>query len=163
MRNRVTSHETPSIVGVRRVPPSPSRRVDEIRLWAHARPLEEGDSLNWAPDRYTGRIHVALGPDSGQDRGRRRVRPARGGAASGYTRGVTLYRVYHRRFEAYHHPDGRKGVMATWDRAATWDDRAQAEAVAADLNQRDRQAEYGHLGEDDWIVVDDREPPRAIT
>ena len=53
--------------------------------------------------------------------------------------------------------------MATWDRAATWDDRAQAEAVAADLNQRDRQAEHGHLGEDDWIVVDDREPPRAIT
>jgi hypothetical protein len=42
--------------------------------------------------------------------------PAGGGAASGYTGGVTLYRVYHRRFEAYHHPDGRNGMMATWDR-----------------------------------------------
>jgi hypothetical protein len=76
---------------------------------------------------------------------------------------VTLYRIYHRRFEAYHHPDDHKGVMATWDRATTWDDRAEAEATAAELNQRARQAESGDLGEDDWIVVDDREPPRVIT
>jgi hypothetical protein len=75
---------------------------------------------------------------------------------------VTLYRIYHRRFEAYH-PDDPKGVMATWDRAATWDNRAEAEAVAAELNERDRQAESDDLGEDDWIVVDDREPPRVIT
>jgi hypothetical protein len=53
--------------------------------------------------------------------------------------------------------------MATWDRAATWDDRTEAEQVAAELNERDRQAEYGDLGDDDWIVVDDREPPRVIT
>jgi hypothetical protein len=86
-----------------------------------------------------------------------------GGAASGYTDGVTLYRVYHRRFEAYHHPDDPPGVMATWDQAATWDDRSEAEAVAAELNERDRQAEHGDLGEGDWLVVDDREPPRVIT
>jgi hypothetical protein len=76
---------------------------------------------------------------------------------------VTLYRVYHRRFEAYHLPDDPQGVLATWDRATTWDDRAEAEAVAAGLNERDRRAEQGDLGEDDWIVVDDREPPRVIT
>ena len=76
---------------------------------------------------------------------------------------MTLYRVYHRRFEAYHQPDDPQGVMASWDRAATWDDRAEAEAVAAKLNERDRQAESGDLGEGDWIVVDDREPPRVIT
>jgi hypothetical protein len=75
---------------------------------------------------------------------------------------VTLYRVYHRRFEAYHQPDDAQGVMATWDGAATWDERAEAEAVAAELNERDRQTESSDLGEDDWIVVDDREPPRVI-
>jgi hypothetical protein len=75
---------------------------------------------------------------------------------------VTVYRVYHRRFEAYHNPDDRQGVMATWDRSATWDDRAEAEAVAAALNERDRQPEYGDLGQDDWIVIDDREPPRVV-
>ena len=47
--------------------------------------------------------------------------------------------------------------MSTRDRAATWDNRAEAEAVATELNERDRQPEYGALGEDDWIVVDDRE------
>ena len=86
-----------------------------------------------------------------------------GGAASGYTDGVTLYRVYHRRFEAYHPRDDPQGVLATWDGAATWDDRAEAEAVAAELNERDRRAESGDHGDHDWIVVDDREPPRVIT
>jgi hypothetical protein len=33
--------------------------------------------------------------------------------------------------------------------------RAEAEVVAAELNQRDRQPEYGELGHDDWIVVTD--------
>jgi hypothetical protein len=75
---------------------------------------------------------------------------------------VTVYRVYHRRFEAYHHPDNPMGVMSTWDGAATWDNMAEAEAVAAELNERDRHPEYGDLGEADWIVVDDREPPRVI-
>jgi hypothetical protein len=73
-----------------------------------------------------------------------------------------LYRVYNRKFEAYHHPDDAQGVTATWDRAATWDERAEAEAVATELNERDRQIESGDLAEDDWIVVDDREPPRVI-
>jgi hypothetical protein len=27
--------------------------------------------------------------------------------------------------------------------------------VAAELNERDRQPEYGELGRDDWIVVED--------
>jgi hypothetical protein len=52
--------------------------------------------------------------------------------------------------------------MSTRDRAATWDDRAEAEAVAAELNERDRHPEYGQLGQDDWIVVDDRKPPPVI-
>jgi hypothetical protein len=75
---------------------------------------------------------------------------------------VTVYRVYHRRLEAYHNPDNAMGVMSAWDGAATWDNKAEAEAVAAELNERDRHPEYGDLGEDDWIVVDDREPPRVI-
>lgn len=66
-----------------------------------------------------------------------------------------LYRVFNRRFEAYHHPANPKGVMATRDRAAVWDNRTEAEAVAAALNERDRQPEYGQLGHDDWIVVED--------
>jgi len=45
--------------------------------------------------------------------------------------------------------------MSTRKGAATWDDRAEAEAVAAELNERDRQPEYGQLGQDDWVVVDD--------
>jgi hypothetical protein len=49
--------------------------------------------------------------------------------------------VFHRRFEAFHHPDNRKGVMSTRERAATWDDRA--EVVAAVLNERDRRPKYG--------------------
>jgi hypothetical protein len=64
-------------------------------------------------------------------------------------------RVYNRRFDAYHHPNNRKGVMSTRAGAATWDGRAEAEAVAAALNERDRRPEYGALGKDDWIVVDD--------
>jgi hypothetical protein len=46
-----------------------------------------------------------------------------------------------------------KAVMATRERAGTWDDRHEAERVAAELNERDRQPEYGELGHDDWIVV----------
>jgi hypothetical protein len=65
------------------------------------------------------------------------------------------YRVYNRRFKSYHGPDNPKGVMSTHDRAAVWDNRTDAEAVAAGLNERDRQPEYGQLGHDDWIVVDD--------
>jgi hypothetical protein len=65
------------------------------------------------------------------------------------------FRVFNRKFEAYHRPDNPKGVMSTRDRAATWANRADAEAVAAELNEGDRQPEYGALGHDDWIVVDD--------
>jgi hypothetical protein len=68
---------------------------------------------------------------------------------------VTVYRVFNRRFEAYHHPYNRQGVMSTRDRAATWTDRDEAEAVEAALNERDRDPEYGDRGEDDWIVVDE--------
>jgi hypothetical protein len=67
---------------------------------------------------------------------------------------VTVYRVFNERFEAYHHPYNRQGVMSTRDRAAIWKHRAKAEAVAAALNERDRQPEYGALGEDNWIVVE---------
>jgi hypothetical protein len=42
--------------------------------------------------------------------------------------------------------------MATRDRAAVWGNRRDADAVAAELNERDRQPEYGELGHDDWIV-----------
>lgn len=65
------------------------------------------------------------------------------------------YRVYNRKFQAYHRPDNPKGVMSTRDRAAIWDNRADAEAVVDELNERDRQPEYGELGHDDWTVVDD--------
>ena len=64
-----------------------------------------------------------------------------------------LYRVFNRRFESYHRPGDPKGVMATRDRAWLWEKRADAETVAAELNQRDRRPEYGQLGFDDWIVV----------
>jgi hypothetical protein len=67
---------------------------------------------------------------------------------------MATFRVFNRRFGAYHHPDNRKGVMSTLERAGTWDTRAEAEAVAAELNERDRQPEYGQLGDDDWVVVD---------
>jgi hypothetical protein len=65
------------------------------------------------------------------------------------------YRVFNRRFDAYYHPYNRQGVMSTRDRAATWVDRAEAETVAAALYERDRRPEYGALGKDHWIVVDD--------
>ena len=65
------------------------------------------------------------------------------------------FRVFNRRFESYHRPDNPKRVMSTRDRAATWDDRSEAEAVAGELNVRDRQPEYGQLGLDDWVVVED--------
>jgi hypothetical protein len=68
---------------------------------------------------------------------------------------VTVYRVFHRRVEAYHNPADPKGVMSTWKGAATWENRADAEAVAEALNERDSRPEYGDLGEDDWIVIDD--------
>jgi hypothetical protein len=32
---------------------------------------------------------------------------------------------------------------------------ADADAVAAELNERDQQPEYGQLGQDDWVVVED--------
>jgi hypothetical protein len=72
------------------------------------------------------------------------------------------YRVFNRLFEAYHNPSNRKGVTSTRDGAATWAYRAEAEAVANELNERDRDPEDGDRGEDDWIVVDDREPPRVV-
>jgi hypothetical protein len=68
---------------------------------------------------------------------------------------MATFRVFNRRFEAYHRPDNPKGVMSTHDRAAVWDDQAEAEAVAAELNEWDRQPEYGELGGDDWIVVEE--------
>jgi hypothetical protein len=68
---------------------------------------------------------------------------------------MAAFRVFHRRFESFHHPTNSKGVMSTRDRAASWDDRAEAEAVAAALNERDRRPEYGQMGRDDWIVVED--------
>jgi hypothetical protein len=66
-----------------------------------------------------------------------------------------LYRVFNRRFEAYHHPANPKGVMSNPDRAGVWDNRTGAETVAAELNDRDRRPEYGELGHDDWTVVED--------
>jgi hypothetical protein len=74
---------------------------------------------------------------------------------------MTVYRLYNRRLEAYHHPSNPQGVMSTWDRAGTWDDRTEAETVAQTLNEHDRNANTG-TGGADWIVVDDREPPRPI-
>jgi hypothetical protein len=53
----------------------------------------------------------------------------------------------------------RRGVGGEVDlggRAATWDDRAQAEAVAAELNECDRRPEYRESGHDDWVVVEDQ-------
>jgi hypothetical protein len=65
------------------------------------------------------------------------------------------YNVFNRKFEAYHRPDNPKGVMSTRDRAAIWNDRTDAEAVAGELNDRDRRPEYGELGHDDWVVVEE--------
>ena len=65
------------------------------------------------------------------------------------------YKVFNRKFEAYHRPDNPKGVMSTRDRAAIWNDRTDAEAVAEELNDRDRRPEYGELGHDDWVVVEE--------
>lgn len=45
--------------------------------------------------------------------------------------------------------------MAIHERAWVWDYRVEAEAVAAELNERDRRPEYGELGHDYWIVVED--------
>jgi len=56
-----------------------------------------------------------------------------------------VYRVFNRRFEAYHDPSDRQGVMSTRDGAATWTDKAEAEAVAAELNERDREPERATL------------------
>jgi hypothetical protein len=58
---------------------------------------------------------------------------------------TAMFRVFNGKFEAYHRPDNPKGVMSTWDRAAIWDNRADAEAVVDELNERDRQPEYGEL------------------
>jgi hypothetical protein len=66
-----------------------------------------------------------------------------------------LYRVFNRKFETYHRPGDPPGVMATRDRAWVWDNRTDAEAVAAELNDRDRRPEYGELGHDDWIVIEE--------
>jgi hypothetical protein len=66
-----------------------------------------------------------------------------------------VFLVFNRRFESYHRPGDPKGVMATRDRAANWANRADAERVAAELNERDCRPEYGELGHDDWIVVED--------
>lgn len=66
-----------------------------------------------------------------------------------------VFLVFNRRFESYHRPGNPKGVMSHREQAATWDDRADAELVAAELNERDREPEYGELGHDDWIVVED--------
>jgi hypothetical protein len=66
-----------------------------------------------------------------------------------------LYRVFNRKFETYHRPGDPPGVMATHHRAWVWENRADAEAVAAELNERDRRPEYGELGHDDWAVVED--------
>jgi hypothetical protein len=66
-----------------------------------------------------------------------------------------MYRVFNRRFEAWHRLGDPNGVMSNRDRASDWEDRTEAERVAAALNERDRHPEYGELGRDDWIVVED--------
>jgi hypothetical protein len=66
-----------------------------------------------------------------------------------------VFLVFNRRFESYHRPGDAKGVMATRDRAAIWANRADADRVATELNERDCRPEYGELGHDDWIVVED--------
>ena len=66
-----------------------------------------------------------------------------------------VFLVFNRRFESYHRRGDPKGVMATRDRAAIWANRADADRVATELNERDCRPEYGELGHDDWIVVEE--------
>jgi hypothetical protein len=79
---------------------------------------------------------------------------------------MTVYRVYNRRLEGIPPPRQPKGVMSTWDVdvGPRWHvgRQAEAETVAQTLNEQDREPEYGDRGGADWIVVDDREPPRPI-
>jgi hypothetical protein len=72
------------------------------------------------------------------------------------------YRVFHRRFESCHHPDNRKGEMATRERAATWDDRAEAEAVAAELTNGTGNPNTGSSATTTGSSSTDREPQRVI-
>jgi hypothetical protein len=54
------------------------------------------------------------------------------------------------------HPQSPQGTTLNHiELAYRFDDRDQAERLAAELNERDRRPEYGELGRDDWIVVED--------
>jgi hypothetical protein len=56
----------------------------------------------------------------------------------------------------YWHPDTLQGTTLNRpERAYRFEDRAEAARAAAGLNERDRHPEYGELGRDDWIVVED--------
>jgi hypothetical protein len=68
---------------------------------------------------------------------------------------VATFRVFHRRFEAYHHPRQPQGRHVDSGQGGDVGRRADAEAVAGALNERDRQPEYGELGHADWVVVED--------
>jgi hypothetical protein len=64
-----------------------------------------------------------------------------------------VWRVFNRQFGSFNSPDVPHGAMVRFDKAATWEDEAEADAEAERLNERDRVPEYGELGHNDWIAL----------
>jgi hypothetical protein len=67
-----------------------------------------------------------------------------------------MWVLQNERSGGYWHPDTLQGAtLNRSERAHRFEDQVEVEAVAAELNERDRHPEYGELGHDDWIVVAD--------
>jgi hypothetical protein len=61
--------------------------------------------------------------------------------------------VWHSVHDAFYSPDVPQGVMVPFDRAAVYEDKAEAQRVADELNQASNRSTLD-AQHDPWVVVD---------
>jgi hypothetical protein len=63
-----------------------------------------------------------------------------------------VFRIWHSVYDAYWSPDVPQGVMVRHEQAATWQDRAAADLVCAELNESSNRSSLDTMV-DPWIVT----------
>jgi hypothetical protein len=64
-----------------------------------------------------------------------------------------VYVIWHSVYDAYWSPDVPQGVMVRYERAATWDDRGEADRACAQLNADSNRSTLDTMV-DPWIVTE---------
>jgi hypothetical protein len=64
-----------------------------------------------------------------------------------------VFCVWHSVYDAFYSPDVPKGVMVLLDRAAVWEDKAEAQRVADELNAASNRSTLDRM-RDPWVVTE---------